>query len=51
MTQYERIVVSKEIDFNKTSKSLECMICHYWYFKDIGLNINHMFVMDVMILV
>ena len=36
MTQYERIVISKEIDFNKTSKSLECMICHYWYFKDIG---------------
>ena len=24
------------IDFDKTNKSVECMICHYWYFKDIG---------------
>ena len=32
MIQYERIDVSKEIDFNKTSKSLEFMICHYWHF-------------------
>ena len=36
MIQHERIDISKEIDFNKTSKLLECMICHYWYFKDIG---------------
>ena len=36
MIQYKTIDVSKEIDFNKTSKSLECMICHHWYFKDIG---------------
>ena len=36
MIQYERIDASKLIDFSKTSKSLECMICHYWYFKDIG---------------
>ena len=35
MIQYERIDISKEIDFNKTN-SLECMICHYWYFKDTG---------------
>ena len=35
MIQYERIDISKEIDFNKTN-SLKCMICHYWYFKDIG---------------
>ena len=21
-------------DFDKTNKSVECMICHYWYFKD-----------------
>ena len=21
---------------NKSNKSKECMICHYWYFKDIG---------------
>ena len=36
MLQYERINISEGIDFDKTSKSAECMICHYWYFKDIG---------------
>ena len=30
MLQYGRI------DFGNTNKSLECMIFHYWYFKDIG---------------
>ena len=36
MLQYERIDVSEGIDINKSDKSKECMICHYWYFKDIG---------------
>ena len=36
MLQYERINVSEEIDINKSDKSKECMICHYWYFKNIG---------------
>ena len=36
MLQYERIDVSQGIDINKLDKSKECMICHYWYFKDIG---------------
>ena len=36
MFQYERIYISERIDCDKTSKSLECMICHYWYFKDVG---------------
>ena len=36
MLQYERIYISKDIDFDKSNKSVECMICHYWYFKDIG---------------
>ena len=36
MLQYERIDISKGIDFGKTNKNVECMICHYWYFKDIG---------------
>ena len=35
MLQYERIDISEGIDFDKTNKSVECMICHYWYFKDI----------------
>ena len=36
MLQYEKIDISEGIDFDKTKKSVECMICHYWYFKDIG---------------
>ena len=36
MLQYERIDISKGIDFGKTNKSVECMICHYWYFKNVG---------------
>ena len=28
--------VSEGIDLNKSDKSKECMICHYWYLKDIG---------------
>ena len=36
MLQYERNDISEEIDTNKTSSSKECMLCHYWYFKNIG---------------
>ena len=36
MLQSERIVVSEGIDLKKSDKSKECMIFHYWYFKDIG---------------
>ena len=35
MLQYEKIDFSEEIDASKTSLSKECMLCHYWYFKDI----------------
>ena len=35
MLQYERIDISEGINFDKTNKSVECMIYHYWYFKDI----------------
>ena len=45
----ELIDVSEGIGFDKSNKSVECMICHYWYLKILVLNINHMFVMDVMI--
>ena len=34
--QYDRIDVSEGIDINKTDASKECIICHYWYFRDIG---------------
>ena len=36
MLQYEEIDASEGIDTNKTSPSKECMLCHYWYFKDVG---------------
>ena len=36
MIEYERINISEGIDLNKTSASKDCMICHYWYSKDIG---------------
>ena len=35
MLQYERI------DLNESGKLKECMICHYWYFKDIGYKYEH----------
>ena len=35
MLQNERICISEGIAFDKPDKSKECMICHYWYFKDI----------------
>ena len=32
MLEHDRIDISEGIDFNKTSSSKECDICHYWYF-------------------
>ena len=32
MLYSDRIDVSEIINFDKTSKSTECRICHYWYF-------------------
>ena len=26
----------KEFDINKRSESKECVLCHYWYFKNVG---------------
>ena len=36
MLQYGNINISEGIDFGKSNKSVECMICHYWCFKGIG---------------
>ena len=36
MLQYEKIDASEGIDTNKTSALKECMLCYYWYFKDVG---------------
>ena len=32
MLAYERIDISDGIDVNKSYKSKECMLCHYWNF-------------------
>ena len=45
MLYYERIDVSEGIEFNKTSASKECDICHYWYF----LNYSFKFQLNVCI--
>ena len=34
MLEYDRIDISEGIDMDKTSKSKECDICHYWYVLD-----------------
>ena len=34
MLEYNRIDIFEGIDVNKTNKSKECMLCHYWYFLD-----------------
>ena len=36
MLQYENNDDPEGIDINKTCASKEYMLCHYWYFKDIG---------------
>ena len=36
MLQCEKTDVSEGIDVNKTSASKECVIRHYWHFKDIA---------------
>ena len=35
---YERAGDSEGIDFDKTDKLKECMICNYWFFKDKNFN-------------
>ena len=37
MLEYDRIIIlkySEGIDVDKTNKSREYMLCHYWYFLD-----------------
>ena len=49
MLEYDSIDVSEGMNINKTSESKECMLCHYWYFKDVGYKFNRLFVMVVML--
>ena len=34
MLEHDKIDISQAIDLNKSDKSKECDICHYWYFLD-----------------
>ena len=34
MLEYGKIDISEEIDFNKSSNSRECSLCHFWCFID-----------------
>ena len=34
MLYYDTVNISKGININKTNKSKECDICHYWYFLE-----------------
>ena len=36
MLQYEKISISEGINTNKRNPSKEFMLCHYWYFEDVG---------------
>ena len=36
MLQYFKTDGSEGIDVNKTSASQECLLCHDWFFKNIG---------------
>ena len=36
MLQYEKIDALEGIDINKTNASRKCVLCHYWFFKDVG---------------
>ena len=38
MLEYDRIDISEGINIDKTNKSKECDICHYWYFLDKNFN-------------
>ena len=40
MLYYDKIDVSEDVNVNKTSKSRECNIYHYWYFLGKGFKLQ-----------
>ena len=36
MLQYDRYDISEGIDIDRRNKSKEYMLCHYWYFRNVG---------------
>ena len=49
MIGYERIDILEGIDVDKTNKSKECRLCHYWHFLNKILVMDHIFVMVALI--
>ena len=37
MPQYQKIDVIEGIDVNKANALKECELCHYWFFKHVGV--------------
>ena len=42
MLEYDRNNISEGIDVNKKNLSKECDICHYLYFKNIGVKYEYL---------
>ena len=40
-----KLIFQKDKYVNRTNRSKECMLCHYWYFLKKTLNIDQTFVM------
>ena len=40
MLKYQKTDVFEGTNVNKTSASKECEICHCWFFKDIGFELE-----------
>ena len=49
MLEYDRIDTSEGIDVDMSNKSKECMLCHYWYFLNKVLVMDHIFVIVAII--
>ena len=47
MLYFDRNDVSEETDGNKTSDSIECDICQYWYFLDKALNFSDVIMLSI----
>ena len=43
MLEYDRIDILEGVDIDKTNKSKECDICHYWCFLDKNFNYEKYF--------
>ena len=42
MLIFKIIYDSEGIEFDKNNKLKECMVCHYWFFKDKNFNFEEL---------